>query len=125
MKGLMMKVRKFPHWLAGMLVILSLFMIHRPVSAQSAVETTIPQQPVVRAVRRFAMPLYDYLCNACDESFEVRTTIKEKEAGLDVLCPRCDSHKTRQILSIVQQLRGGKDFSPSGCGPNSGPRCFG
>jgi putative FmdB family regulatory protein len=71
------------------------------------------------------MPLYDYLCKDCGEAFEVRATIKEKEAGLDLACPKCGSHDARQILSAALVLHGGKEFSPPACDPNAGPGCCG
>ena len=37
------------------------------------------------------MPLYEYQCQACEEVFEVRASIKEKEAGLVLVCPKCGS----------------------------------
>ena len=35
------------------------------------------------------MPLYEYQCQACEEVFEVRASIREKEAGLVLVCPKC------------------------------------
>ncbi len=69
------------------------------------------------------MPLYDYQCQACGKVFEVRATIKEKEAGLKPVCPKCGRHAVRQKLATVRTLRGGNDFSPPTCGPQAGPGC--
>jgi len=71
------------------------------------------------------MPLYDYQCKDCGEVFEVRASIKEKEAGLTLVCPKCDSHEARQRLTTASMLHGGKVFSPPACGPNAGPGCCG
>ena len=71
------------------------------------------------------MPLYDYQCKDCGEVFEVRATIKEKEAGLQLVCPKCGCHELRQKLTAGLMLVGGKDFSPPSCGPNAGPGCCG
>jgi len=71
------------------------------------------------------MPLYDYQCNKCGETFEVSATIREKIAGLEVVCPKCGSHKARQLLTTAAVLHGGKEVSPSVCGPNSGAGCCG
>jgi putative FmdB family regulatory protein len=45
------------------------------------------------------MPLYDYQCQKCRATFEVRATFKEKEQGLKPKCPECQSRKTRPVLS--------------------------
>jgi putative FmdB family regulatory protein len=71
------------------------------------------------------MPFYDFLCKGCGAVFEVRATIKEKEAGLKLACPECGGHEVRQRLSRVQMISGGTDFPPPGCGPNAGPGCCG
>jgi len=41
------------------------------------------------------MPIYDFQCKQCNEVFEVRATIREKEAGLAPGCPNCDSRDVR------------------------------
>jgi putative FmdB family regulatory protein len=71
------------------------------------------------------MPLYDYQCKDCGEAFEVRAAIKEKEAGLELVCPKCGSHEARQMLTAALMLHGRKEFSPPTCGPNAGPGCCG
>jgi putative FmdB family regulatory protein len=69
------------------------------------------------------MPFYEFECKDCSEVFEVRATIKEKEAGLELVCPKCDSHEVRQMLTAASMLRGTNEISPSSCGPNTGPGC--
>ena len=71
------------------------------------------------------MPLYDYHCQKCDEVFEIRASINEKEAGLKPQCPECHSQKTRQVITAGLVIRGGDGASLSfpGCGPNAGPGC--
>ncbi len=72
------------------------------------------------------MPLYDYQCQACGRVFEVRATIKEKEAGFKPVCPKCGSQNVHQRLSAVPTLRGGNQSSPpTCCGPSAGPGCCG
>ena len=46
----MMNARTLTHWLAGILLMMGLLLGYRPVLAQYSVGTTVPQQPVVRAV---------------------------------------------------------------------------
>jgi len=71
------------------------------------------------------MPLYDFRCDRCGEIFEVRASIKEKEAGLLPECPRCHNKQTRQVISTVVLARGGDGASLSfpACGPEAGPGC--
>ncbi len=72
------------------------------------------------------MPYYDFRCKDCGEAFEVRATIKEKEGGLDVVCPKCGCQDARQVPTAVMMIHGGKDFAPpSCCGSNSGSGCCG
>jgi putative FmdB family regulatory protein len=71
------------------------------------------------------MPLYDYQCKDCSEGFEVRATIKEKIAGLSLVCPKCGSHEAKQLLTTAAMVHGGKELAPMVCGPNSGPGCCG
>lgn len=74
------------------------------------------------------MPLYDYQCQDCQMIFEVRATFEEKEAGLDPECPRCQSRKTRQLLTSSLFLRksgDGASFDLPACGSNAGPGCCG
>lgn len=71
------------------------------------------------------MPFYDFQCKDCGEAFEVRATIKEKEAGLESVCPKCGSHEVRQMLTAARMLHSSKEFSPPACGPNAGPGCCG
>ncbi len=71
------------------------------------------------------MPYYAYHCEQCGETFEVRATFKEKEAGLEPECPKCHAHEARQLLTAGLILRGGSGdgASLSGCGPDAGPGC--
>ena len=71
------------------------------------------------------MPLYDFHCEQCDELFEIRVSIREKEAGLKPECPKCHSQKIRQVITagLVIRRGNGANISLSSCGPNAGPRC--
>jgi putative FmdB family regulatory protein len=73
------------------------------------------------------MPLYDFHCDQCDEVFEVRASIKDKEAGLDPECPRCHSHAAKQLVTagLVIRRGDGAGLSLPVCGPNAGPGCCG
>lgn len=71
------------------------------------------------------MPLYDYMCIQCQSVFEVRATFKEKEAGLEIECPKCNSKEIHQMISAGLVLRGSNvaSLSMPTCGPNAGPGC--
>lgn len=74
------------------------------------------------------MPTYVYQCEKCEEVFDVRASIKEKEQGLHPECPECHGKKTRQVLTAGVVIHGSDGASLSTlptCGPNCGPGCCG
>jgi putative FmdB family regulatory protein len=72
------------------------------------------------------MPVYDFQCNRCQTVFELRASIKEKEAGLEPECPNCESQDVRQLLTAGLFLHASDvATSLSSCGPNAGPGCCG
>jgi len=71
------------------------------------------------------MPVYDYGCKECGEVFEVRASIKEREAGLVLECPKCGSHDARQRLTLPSVLLGGMVSPTPGCGPRPSSGCCG
>lgn len=75
------------------------------------------------------MPLYDYQCDRCQTTFEVRASFREKELGLRPVCPNCKSTDTRQILTsglfIRGESSGSASMQSSFCSPNSGAGCCG
>lgn len=73
------------------------------------------------------MPLYEFRCEMCGEVFDIRASIKEKEAGLKPECPKCRGQKTRQVITAGLRLHGsdGAQLSGPACGPNAGPGCCG
>lgn len=44
------------------------------------------------------MASYDYRCRNCGNVFTVRATFKEKEAGLDPVCPVCHVRDAKQVI---------------------------
>ena len=63
------------------------------------------------------MPTYDYQCQDCDHTFEVFASIKQKTAGLEPVCPQCQSHKVQQAFRSVMFIRdsgGGVGPAPAG-----------
>ncbi len=71
------------------------------------------------------MPFYNFQCEQCGETFDVRASIKEKEAGLDPECPKCHTKTARQLITAGLVIRGsdGSKVALSGCGPSAGPGC--
>lgn len=51
------------------------------------------------------MPLYDYVCYTCGNSFEKLRRMSDDDR--DVRCPECDSENIERMLST---------FSTGGCG---------
>ena len=75
------------------------------------------------------MPLYDYLCENCGETFEIRLSFQEKEASGNPVCPICGQDKTQQRLTVGMFIQKGNNAgrnTPSfGCGPGAGAGCCG
>jgi len=57
------------------------------------------------------MPIYEYVCDSCDETFSLlqRVGCSEKES----VCPKCASAKVRKKLSAFSCSSGGGGFSSS------------
>lgn len=71
------------------------------------------------------MPIYEYFCQECEDNFEIRMSLSEKEKGERVKCPRCAGSKTVQILgNFFTFSKGGSSFD-GGCGPTPTPGCCG
>lgn len=73
------------------------------------------------------MPLYEYRCRTCGESFEELVRNAQDEA--DLACPACGAKKPERRLSVCAARvggGGGGDFAapappmPSGCGGGGG-----
>ena len=54
------------------------------------------------------MPLYDYVCYTCGNSFEKLRRMSDDDR--DVRCPECGSENIERMLST---------FSTGGCGPGN------
>jgi putative FmdB family regulatory protein len=66
------------------------------------------------------MPFYDFQCEQCEINFEVRATIKEKQAGLQPECPICHGYRVKQVVTAGLVLHGGDGGSVSSAGPACG-----
>jgi putative FmdB family regulatory protein len=65
------------------------------------------------------MPLFEFSCNACGETFEEITSSTTKK---DVTCPKCGSKDVKKLVSATVVTRKGSSFSSSGgsCGGSGG-----
>jgi len=57
------------------------------------------------------MPLYEYRCEKCGESFEKLRRMTDADQA--IACPRCDSEEVVRLLS---------NFATAGCGTPAGSR---
>lgn len=71
------------------------------------------------------MPIYSFQCDQCKTLFEVRASYQEKEHGLKLVCPKCQSKDAHQVLTSATVVSSHSDNSSSCCGPNSGFGCCG
>lgn len=69
------------------------------------------------------MPFYDFRCTHCDTVIEVKAGIGEKERGLAVACPQCESMDMEQVYKSMSFLSSGsqKNSAPVPSGRPSGP----
>lgn len=73
------------------------------------------------------MSRYDYQCETCNQVFEVRASIQEKEAGLKPVCPNCHGTIAHQVIrvSFVLHTTSGAGNQNFCRGPNVKPGCCG
>jgi len=45
------------------------------------------------------MPLYDYKCTACGETFEILSSLAERDEK--AVCPACGGHHTARLFSSI------------------------
>ena len=48
------------------------------------------------------MPLYEYVCRACDTDFEALVPANRRDAA-DTACPQCGAAKTARKISLTAQ----------------------
>ncbi len=51
------------------------------------------------------MPVYTYVCKACETHFEAFASIQKKESGWKPVCPHCGSGQTQQTFESVALLK--------------------
>jgi len=65
------------------------------------------------------MPIYEYICDACNERFEKIVINKQQE----ISCPKCSSKKATIQLSVFATA--GSNSPSSGSASGSGGSCCG
>ncbi len=73
------------------------------------------------------MPFYAFECEHCGTVFDVRATIKEREAGLQPECPTCHDVHVKSLITAGLVVHGSDGASVSTafptCGCDSGGCC--
>jgi putative FmdB family regulatory protein len=67
------------------------------------------------------MPIYEYICDACNERFEKIVINKQQ----DISCPKCSSKKASIQLSVFATAGSGGGPSSSSGGYSGGGCCGG
>ncbi len=65
------------------------------------------------------MPSYDFVCQDCGASFEVRLSMSAYSAGEGRVCPKCASERVDRAFTTVNVIAG----SHSGSSRSSGGSC--
>jgi len=67
------------------------------------------------------MPLYEYVCRACDAGFEALVPTSRRDAA-DAACPQCGATKTARKISLTAQavVKAGAAPQPFNCGAPGG-----
>jgi putative FmdB family regulatory protein len=60
------------------------------------------------------MPIYDYRCRACDETFDVLVRRQDET----VTCPACDAAEPERLLSVFAGMGASSTSSASGADPS-------
>lgn len=63
------------------------------------------------------MPIYEYLCEDCNEKFEVLVRSSTKP---DLVCPVCGSRKVVKVISLFGVSGGTGRKTADSCVPTSG-----
>jgi len=62
------------------------------------------------------MPIYEYVCQDCDEKYE--KLVRSLSAKVELTCPRCGSHKAEKALSVFGAV--GSDSTSSSASSSFG-----
>jgi putative FmdB family regulatory protein len=69
------------------------------------------------------MPIYEYRCESCSETFEVLTRFAERDSAQG--CPACESTKTRVMVSSFAFAGAGESSAADFAGASGGGGCCG
>lgn len=73
------------------------------------------------------MPSYDYVCQDCEEPFEIHASISEYSKGMKPRCPNCGSRKAIRTFTSFNILAGSKAEAGAragaACCPSPGLGC--
>lgn len=69
------------------------------------------------------MPSYDFTCQDCGRTYEVRLSMSAYSDGEGRVCPDCSSTNVERAYTAVNVIAGGKSSGGSsasggGCGPS-------
>ncbi|HPB58430.1 MAG TPA: zinc ribbon domain-containing protein [Candidatus Saccharicenans sp.] len=65
------------------------------------------------------MPLYEYICLQCQHRFEVLVKMNQTE----IVCPRCQSHQVKKLISSFGIGGPGRQSKGGPSGSNSCSNC--
>ena len=69
------------------------------------------------------MPIYEYRCRSCDNTFSALVASSDTPA-VDVVCPRCKEHQAEKLLSmktvVISRQRSTVKALPCGAPAGSG-----
>jgi putative FmdB family regulatory protein len=65
------------------------------------------------------MPLYEYHCKTCGDNFE--KMVRFNETVVNPECPRCQSHETHKLISMVATHGATPSTSSASSCKTSGP----
>jgi len=58
------------------------------------------------------MPTYSYICNKCNENFEIKMSMQEKDNSKSS-CPKCKSNDIRQNYGCIGISSNSSNSTPS------------
>jgi putative FmdB family regulatory protein len=67
------------------------------------------------------MPIYEYNCKKCDETFEV--FFRNREEKMSIACPACKSKKTQRQMSAFAGKIGNTSGAGDSCGSCAATSC--
>jgi putative FmdB family regulatory protein len=66
------------------------------------------------------MPLYEYVCEACETRFDKLVSYSETNGAA---CPSCGAEETRKLLSVIGGMTGKAEAPAPVCGQGACGAC--